>query len=429
MILLRLLGFPGTFGKTVPFLLGLAVSVVAFGNTEENAWSVGVAAGYKISFDSNLFQQDIGDQAKRETWVNTFSASVALSSQSNPQFKSHISYAADASFYDGQSVENHVIHRAGFRFNGESGNTQWEWLSGVTRIVGDKQGPRYTLNGGTSAAELPVIGGVPIRDRRDAAIFRSSFKLTQNFGTLFLRPVATFYHHNFMTEQHAPIGAFLGYENYVDRREIGGGCDIGFEAFDNNWLVAGVRYGRQKQYQLLGASSSYGNHYVRLLFGIEGRPAAWLKLNVLAGPDFRNFGSSTPAGFDSNKVYTFIDANAVITLTEADSLTVAIKRFMQPSYTSLSLYEDIVYEFNYVRILDQRFTAGAGFKAYNAKWRPPAQRDDWVFTPGIFLSYTHNANVSAELTYTHEWSDSKIANTEGREFTRHLVGLGLKYRF
>ncbi len=429
MRLFFLLRFPLTGNLAVLFVACLLASSSGIGSSKEENWSLAASASYKTSYDSNLFLQDIGDQSKHETWVNTFSASLALTHRFRSQLKSQISYAAEANYYDGESVENHFIHRAGLNLSGANENSQWEWLNGVTRIDGDNKGPRFTLNGGTSAAELPAIGGVPIRDRRDAAIFRSSFKLTQTMGAVFIRPSATFYHHNFMTGQQAPIGAFLGYQNYIDRREIGGGCDIGFEAVSNTWLVAGFRYGRQKQYQLLGASSPYGNNYARLLFGIEGSPAEWLKLHVLAGPDFRNFGSVTPAGFDTNKVYTYIDANAVITLTEADSLTVAVKRFLQPSYTSFSIYEDIVYEVNYVRLLDSRFTAGCGVKAYNAKWRPPAQRNEWVFTPSMSLTYKHNANVSAELSYSYDWADSRIANTEGREFTRHLVGLGLRYRF
>lgn len=405
-----------------------AVAVPAFGSNTDSAWSFSTAAGYKTSYDSNLFLQDTGDQAKRETWVNSFSASTAVTHHPGPQLKSRLTYSAEANLFNGESVENHFIHRAGLNLNGANENTQWEWLNGVTRIDGDNQGPRFTLDGGTTAAQLPAIGGVPIRDRRDAAIFRNSFKLTHAIGSFFIRPSASFYHHNFMTEQHAPIDAFLGYQNYIDRREIAGGGDIGFEAADNTWLVTGFRYGKQKHYQLLGATSPYGNNYARLLFGIEGSPTEWLKLNVLAGPDFRDFGSDTPAGFDSDKVYTYIDANAAVTLTKADSLTLAARRFLQPSYTSISIYEDIVYELNYVRTLDSRFTGGGGFKAYNAKWRPPAQRNEWVFTPAVFLTYTHNANLSAELSYSYDWADSRIDDTAGREFTRHLLGLGFKYR-
>jgi len=299
----------------------------------------------------------------------------------------------------------------------------------VTVIDGSDLGPRYTLNGGTLPAELPAVGGVPVRDRRDAAIFKNSFKLTKTWDRMFVRPVASFYHHNFMTEQHAPVGPYLGYENYIDRQELNAGFDFGYEVWNKTWLVAGVRVGQQKQYARLGVPSPYDNDYYRILAGIEGTPLEWLKLNILAGPDFRDFESTTPVGFDPDQQYYFIDATATITPTKIDTITLSAKRFLQPSYTSHSMYEDIVYEGIWRRQVDSRFTVGAGFRAYHADWRPPTPRDEWVFTPSVSLGYTHNPNLSAELTYSYDWAYSQLPNTVAREFSRHLVWLGLKYAF
>lgn len=83
----------------------------------------------------------------------------------------------------------------------------------------------------------PRRSGLPIRDRRDAVVFKNSFKLTQTFGHAFVRPVLSFYHHNFITEQHRTTEpGFLGYENYVDRQEFAGGFDLGYEAWTGTWL-------------------------------------------------------------------------------------------------------------------------------------------------------------------------------------------------
>jgi len=416
-------------GIAAALVLAHALAASLSGAASANPWTFSASAGVRTSFDSNVLLQDFGDQAKREAWVNSLTALFALTYQPTPQMKALVSYAPEATFFDGQSTEDHFIHRAALNLSGQSGDTAWEWLNSVTRIDGDNLGPRFTLDGGTRAAQIPAIGGVPIRDRRDAAIFRNSFKLTQTFGEVFVRPVAAFYHHNFMTGQRAPVGDFLGYQNYIDRQDLGGGFDVGFQAWSGTWLVAGFRAGEQKQDDLLDVSSPYGNHYYRVLMGVEGTPVPWLKLNLLAGPDFRDFNSGTPSGFDANKAYTFIDATATLTLTKADSVTLGMKRHLQPSYASLSVYEDIVYEGTYRHQFDPRLTAAAGFKAYNAKWRPPVQRDEWVFTPSFSLTYTHRANLTAELAYSYDWAKSDIPNTEGREYTRHLVGLGLKYTF
>lgn len=379
-----------------------------------------------------MLLQDFGDQADREAWVNSMAAQFSVIYQPNPLFKALLSYSPEFNFYEGESTENHTTHRAMLNLSGRGENLTWELLNSVTRIDGDDVGPSFTLNGGTVAAEIPAIGGVPIRDRRDAAIFKNSFKLTRTFGQGFVRPVASFYHHNFMTGHHRRDGSepgYLGYENYIDRQDYSGGFDLGYEAWTGTWLVAGFRAGHQKQYELFGVPCRYTNTYYRFLAGIEGSPVEWLKLNVLAGPDFRDYDRTPPAGYDADKVYTFIDATATIAPTKADSVSLGVKRYMQPSFTSHCVYEDIVYEINYRHQIDSRFTVGAGFKAYGAEWRPPIIRKDWVFTPSLSLSYTHSARLSADLTYSYDWAESRIPNTDGREFTRHLVWLGVKYAF
>jgi hypothetical protein len=398
-------------------------------------WTFASAVSAKTGYDGNVLLQDVGDQAGRESWVNSVGALVSATYQPNPLFKALISYAPDFTIYAGESTENHVTHRGMLNLSGGSDDITWESLNSVMRIDGDDQGPRFTLNDGTEAAEaaeIPAIGGVPIRDRRDAAIFRNSFKLTRTFGKGFVRPLASFYHHNFMTEQHRRDGSepgFLGYENYVDRQEINGGFDIGYEAWTQTWLIAGVRVGHQKQYELLGKSSPYGNDYYRILAGVEGTPVEWLKLNVLAGPDFRDFEDATPNGFNSDSNYYFIDATATIMPTKVDTISLSAKRFLQPSYTSHSMYEDIVYEATYKRQFDKRFAAGVGFKAYHADWRPPTPRDEWIFTPSLSLGYTHSAKLSAELAYSYDWAYSQVPGTTTREYTRHLMWLGLKHVF
>lgn len=427
--------FCGTLGAAAALLLPQTVAVG--GETAKapaaptaEPWFVAITAGAKTGYDSNVLLQDFGDQAERAAWVNSLSAQFALTYQPNPLFKMLLSYAPEFTFYEGQTTENHLTHRGLLNLSGSGEDLTWELLNSVVRIDGDDLGPSFTLNGGTLPAEIPAIGGVPIRDRRDAAIFKNSFKLTRTFGNAFVRPLASFYHHNFMTEQHRRTEpGFVGYENYIDRQDYSGGFDLGYQTWPGTWLVTGFRAGHQQQYELFGVPCRYSNTYYRVLAGVEGSPVDWLKLNVLAGPDFREYDTTPPAGYNADKVYTFIDATATISPTKADTVTLAVKRYMQPSFTSHCVYEDIVYEAGYRHQFDSRFTAGAGFRAYGAEWRPPIIRKDWVFTPSLSLSYTHSANLSAELTYSYDWADSRIPHTEGREFTRHLVWLGLKRVF
>ena len=56
-------------------------------------------------------------------------------------------------------------------------------------------------------------------------------------------------------------------------------------------------------------------------------------------------------------------------------------------------------------------------------------RDDWIFTPSLALAYKPSAHWSVDLAYSYDRADSLVPNQAGREFTRNLVSLGLKYTF
>ena len=135
------------------------------------------------------------------------------------------------------------------------------------------------------------------------------------------------------------------------------------------------------------------------------------------------------AGFDRNELLYFIDASVSLMPSKQDTITIAARRYEQPAFSSHSVYEDIVYDFLYRHKFCDRFTAGAGFKIYGGDWQAPVNREDWIFTPSAILIYTHDKHFSGELAYSYDWVDSQVPNTSGREFTRHLVSLGLKYTF
>jgi hypothetical protein len=374
-----------------------------------------------------VFIQDHGDQANRESWVTSLMPALGVTFQPGPEFKATASYSPEVVFYHSESSEDHVAHRGSINFGGKVENTTWEVLNGVVWIDGSSLGPRFTGGG-----DIPAIGGIPLRDRRAAAIYRNSFKVTQTMGKVFLRPVFNSYYHDFHTEKHVAAGAYTGYENYISRYDIGGGLDVGYEVAAKTWVVFGYRYGHQQQLEnQFGASSPYCNNYHRFLVGIEGTPTEWLKLNMMAGPDVRDFNSGTPAGFDSNELLYFVDASASFTPTKQDTVMFKMTRYEQPAFSSHSVYEDIVYEVSYRRKFNDRLTAGAGFKVYGGDWQSPVNRDDWIYTPSVMLTYNFTKHLTGDMAYSYDWVDSEVPGTitAGREFTRHIVSLGLKYAF
>ena len=133
-----------------------------------------------------------------------------------------------------------------------------EIANAATYIQGSTQGPTFAR-----PDDVPAIGGIPLRDRRAAFIFRNSFRLTQTVGDWFFRPVASSYVHDFKTDQRYQTTAekaMFSYENYVDRQDVNGGLDIGYKAIKGTYLVAGYRYGRQDQlspFATTGASAAF----------------------------------------------------------------------------------------------------------------------------------------------------------------------------
>jgi hypothetical protein len=71
----------------------------------------------------------------------------------------------------------------------------------------------------------------------------------------------------------------------------------------------------------------------------------------------------------------------------------------------------------------------AGFRAYGGDWLAPVRREDWIYTSSLGVSWTPGAHLSAELSHSYDWVESRIPDTDGRQFTRHLVTVAVKYVF
>jgi hypothetical protein len=208
------------------------------------------------------------------------------------------------------------------------------------------------------------------------------------------------------------------------------GLDAGYEVQEKTWLVLGYRYGHQHQGSRLGVASAYGNYYHRFLAGVEGAPTDWLKLSVLVGPDLRDFPSDRlPLRFKRSDLLWYVDAAATLTCGKADTVTLLATRYEQPAFSSQSVYEDVVYSCNWRHQCTSNLAGTVGMKVYEGNWQRPANRDDWIFTPSVGVTYTFNKHFSADCAWSYDAVNSEVPHTLGREFTRHLVSLGAKYTF
>jgi hypothetical protein len=383
------------------------------------------------SFDSNVYLQDVRPdptvtnavQPFQESFVTSITPRLALDYAPCSSFRAVLSYAPEVAFYHSEPSEDHVSHRGGLHLSGSVWDVSWEQPNSFTWIDGSRTGPTFGGPGGMTA-----VGGIPIRDRRAAFVYRGGFKAAFTAENWLVRPVSSAYVHDFLTHQSTA----RGYENYVDRTDVNGGLDVGYRALPNTHLIVGYRYGRQYEGELITTPHRYDNTYHRVLFGIEGRPAEWLKLNVLLGPDFRSFFRQTAPGFDDRQTLLFIDSAITILPTANDTLTLAVRRFAHPAFGSCSIYEDITYEAIWRHTFGAKLAASAGFRAYAGDWLPPATREDWIFTPSAGVSYAFDEHLSADVGWFYDWAESHddtIPDGRGREYTRHVVSLSFRYAF
>ena len=410
-------------------------------------------ATVKETYDSNVYLQDNVPnpanvtaaqaagfrpvEANKGSMVTTITPKFGLDYKPNAAFNLSAAYSPEIALYASAEHEDYITHRGTLNFNGAVDKTSWEFLNAATYIEGSTHGPTFAR-----PDDVPAIGGIPLRDRRAAFIFRNSFRLTQTVGDWFFRPVASSYVHDFKTDQRYQTTAekaMFSYENYVDRQDVNGGLDIGYKAIKGTYLVAGYRYGRQDQLTLPGAggttlNSPFGNYYHRILLGVEGSPASWLKLAVLAGPDIRRFDAGTPAGFGRTRLLYYWDASVTVLPDKNDTVTIKSTRYEQPAFSSFSMYQDIKTDLAWRHKFNEQFSTQLGFTLYVGDWEQPINRDDWIYTPSAALDYNFNKHWSAELAGSYDWTDSKVSDTvekytSSHEFTRELVSLSVKYAF
>ncbi|MBI5380739.1 MAG: hypothetical protein HZA31_02445 [Opitutae bacterium] len=376
------------------------------------------------AYDDNVFLQSATALSDHESLVSSVALNISATSQTGPEFKATLSYAPEMVVFHSEKTENHLDHRVALNLAGKCGAWVWEAQNSVLAINGKNEGPSF-LPGG----DIPALGGIPLRDRRDADIYRNGVKATYTQGAWFVRPQFNAYVHDFQTVEHARVGAYAGYENFVSRSEVSGALDVGRKINSGLWLVGSYRYGHQQQKKLLGVKSPYSNNYQRLLVGVEGTVTPWLKASVLVGPDLRDFDANPNPAFNRKEELYFLDSTLTFTPTKTDTVTLTARRYEQPAFSSHSVYEDIVYDLAWRHQCASQVTAALGVKVYEGDWQGPVNREDWVYTYSASVSRAFTKQLSGDIAYSYDTVVSDIPNTSAREFRRQILSVGLKYTF
>ena len=399
----------------------------------------------KLAYDSNVYLQDTSPNlVVVPRAVGPFQSSFVLSAtprlmldyKSSPAFWASLNYAPEFAWYEAESSENYIANRGAINFGGCSGDVTWDCVNTFNFVIGSTEGVYFggpplaptTITGGNA----PAIGGIPIRDRREQFVYRGAIRATWKFTeNLFLRPSFTAYTHNFLTVQKLNIvgSPDYGYENYVDRGEFTFGFDLGWAVTSEVRPYVGFRFGRETEGQMVGSSYHYDARVYRPQVGIEGQPAKWLKTTFTIGPDIHVTTSAYAPGFDPDYTTLWVDGAVTFLPTAQDSIALVWRQNTQPAFASPSVYDDVVYEIIARHCFVHSWSVSSGFRVHNGDWMPPVTRNDWIYTPGLNVTYSPGSQLILELGYAYDWTDSTVPNTAGREFTRHLVWLSAKYTF
>lgn len=400
-------------------LLLLALLFLPTGPVASANWRTSVSATARHGYDSNIYLQDTAPPsgvagalpAKQGSWVSSLALGTKLEWASTDTFQLQGGYAPEAQRFHAAGTEDHVVHRLHLQITGRAEGVDWFWQNSFTRIDGSAAAPIFGGNNGA-----PALGATPVRDRRDAAIARSLLRLTFRRGAWLLRPSATAYLHDFQTEQTGAAGC----ANYIDRREVLAGADLGRELIAHTQIFAGFRAGRQEQGKLFDRDSPFDCTVRRVLAGVESRPRPWLQLSASAGRDDRVYAPGTPAAFDATEMPLWVDASATASLS-AHTFSVSFRRQRLPASSSVGVYDDTAAEVSWRWHPAGRFSSALGLKVARGQWTPPAVRDDVILTPGALLRFSPRRDCSTELAWTLEHGRSRVPLTAGRDFRRHIV--------
>ncbi len=449
------LRYGGTVKMRLLAMLALVTWVGSMSAANSNlTWGVDVTL--KETYDDNVYIQDVAPlpanvaaaeaagltpvQPKQSSFITTVIPRLTGGYKPGGAFNVLAGYAPEIAMYTSAEEEDYIAHRVTLNFSGKIKDATWELLNTPTFVEGSTIGPTFGRPG-----DCPAIGGIPLRDRRKQFVLRDNFRTTVPLNKWFVRPVASYYYHDFLTGQRlnpAATSTEYFYENYIDRSDVNGGMDVGYNVGRSTFAVLGYRYGQQNQYvgpnpaNTAFTDSPYDSSYNRVLFGVEGNPWSWLKLAALGGPDFRNWGPNTPAGFDTDRLVYWADVSATVSPDKKDAFTLLYRNYEQPAFSSQSVYRDITYGAIWKHKFNDHWAASAGFQLYIGNWLPPVYRDDWIYTPSAGLAYTYNQHLSAELNWSYDLTENKIPTSDpgatyadGREYSRNLVSVAMKWTF
>ena len=458
---------------------------------EKPAWLTDLSLRVGESYDTNVYLAG-WDVAPGETVAtrNKSSAVTTISPKIGVDFAKlldkdsilkvfSLGYSPDFVTYHDASSESYAAHRFTTAVRASAAPVSFSLDNAFTYIDGSKDGLFYP--GGASA-----YANGTIRERRDQWQDRTkaSVKIDLN-KSFFLRPTASLLYYNLGTNFLPTTASVVdpvhpaGYTNFIDRYDLNGGADVGYNVNKDVAFTLGYRYGHQTQANLPLAidpkQTNASNDYQRVLFGVEGSPLKWLKVEAVVGPQFTTYTDSRPlaTGANPTKVvsYTkdktgkitehvklvasteqidqtptdvYAEATVTVSPTATDALVFKYKRWDWVSSTGKNAYLDTLYDASFRHQITKALQLEVGVRASNSDYNPSALRNDWLYTTSAGLKYAVTKNLSLDLSYSYDrgrndqlvnsvtvakTAANYYVNGSTREFERSVVSTGVTWKF
>lgn len=390
----------------------------------------------KESYDNNVYatsfnQTGFKPVADVYSYVTTVSvkATAELSSvlglpSEGPLTSFGLAYSGDYSYYHNASSENNERHNLTVSLKAKEG----AWSSNLENMVTFVDGSSSTVQFKTNSSFATAL----VRERRKQIQDRLKYSTKYDAEQWFFRPTGQVLYYDLMTDKHQATGNYVGWQNYVDRYDMNIGADFGYKLRKDLALVAGYRFGSQSQDSYSWDARHNDSTYHRVLFGIEGKLAPWIKVEFLAGPDYRKYKDAKNLGLTGDRhTFAYTEGNLTAELSATDSITVTNKVWHWVASTGLTAYRDSLYGISFKHKFNSKLSSVFGAKLQTSLYDAPAVRKDWLYTFSAGARYDLDKNTSFNFEYQIGRDRNRLDEylAPGRDYNQDIVSAGFKYTF
>ena len=384
-----------------------------------------LAASVSERYDGNLMLQNQGPLARLESFVTSVQPVIGAdwTVPGGSTLKLGLQYAPEFTFFHERDEESYLRHNGVFKVSFKDAHLTANALAKAQFTDGSTDGPIWSTP--DALGTTPALGASEVRYRRRNFYWQSPLDVRYDLPGTFVRGVFEARVWDIMTDFKIIPGSL--YQNYVDRTDVNGGGDFGVKLGRGWEAAAGYRFGHQDQEQLpVGLPYTYQNDYHRVVGVLGASPVKWFKFGGEAGPSFHEFNpASLPADAEASETLFYFQANATFTLGKDTTLKGVAYQYLLPSTAGRANFQNI----RATGTLDHRFaTALRGalrFDLQEYDFVRGLNLRDQVYTVETRLEYAFNPRCSAAAWYAFEWAANLDPGITGREYDRHVVGLGL----